>query len=382
MKNIVIVTQVKVFLHNNGYYADSSFAKIIERYHKSFGKVCLVTRVLKTDDIKAGYIDISDCCEEVFNVGSVARFLFSRIDSRLKTIIKNADFVVLRVPSMVSMRLYNVVKKAKKIYMTEVIGCAWDAYWNHSLLGKIIAPFMLGKMKRVVRGAKYSVYVTQEFLQRRYPCRGEGVGVSDVCIDKIDAPKTYKNFDRKNITIMTAGAVNVKYKGQRYVIRAMEKLKKRGINAKYYLAGKGDNDALKKLAKRCGVSKDVIFLGMLSRNELAGWMKKIDIYIQPSLQEGLPRSLLEAMSYGCVCLGANTGGIPELLDKKNIFRRGKTEAVYNSIISILDEDFSIISADNAKRAGLYKSSLLDKTRNGFYKKINKEMGFYETTVYD
>ena len=40
----------------------------------------------------------------------------------------------------------------------------------------------------------------------------------------------------------------------------------------------------------------------------------IDVFIMPSLQEGLPRSMVEAMSRGCNVIGSRVGGIPELLD--------------------------------------------------------------------
>jgi glycosyltransferase involved in cell wall biosynthesis len=44
------------------------------------------------------------------------------------------------------------------------------------------------------------------------------------------------------------------------------------------------------------------------------WLSAGDIYVQPSHTEGLPRSLIEAMSVGLPCVGTNVGGIPELLD--------------------------------------------------------------------
>jgi glycosyltransferase involved in cell wall biosynthesis len=43
------------------------------------------------------------------------------------------------------------------------------------------------------------------------------------------------------------------------------------------------------------------------------WLDRIDIYLQPSRQEGLPRALIEAMARACPALGSTAGGIPELL---------------------------------------------------------------------
>ena len=50
-------------------------------------------------------------------------------------------------------------------------------------------------------------------------------------------------------------------------------------------------------------------------------LDECDIYLQPSLQEGLPRSVIEAMSRGCACIGAATAGIPELLESEYVVKR-------------------------------------------------------------
>ena len=45
----------------------------------------------------------------------------------------------------------------------EVVGCAWDALWNHSYKGKILAPKSYMSMRRAVSKAPYVVYVTNGF---------------------------------------------------------------------------------------------------------------------------------------------------------------------------------------------------------------------------
>jgi glycosyltransferase involved in cell wall biosynthesis len=63
------------------------------------------------------------------------------------------------------------------------------------------------------------------------------------------------------------------------------------------------------------------------------WLDAIDIYVQPSRQEGLPRALIEAMSRGLPAFGARTGGIPELIDEKFLFSNTRTNI--DEICSIL-----------------------------------------------
>ena len=62
----------------------------------------------------------------------------------------------------------------------EVVGCPWDAYWNYSLKGKIVAPFATYMMKRRVKSAPFVLYVTNKFLQKRYPTKGKKINCSNV----------------------------------------------------------------------------------------------------------------------------------------------------------------------------------------------------------
>ncbi|WP_191907340.1 glycosyltransferase family 4 protein [Vibrio diabolicus] len=75
--------------------------------------------------------------------------------------------------------------------------------------------------------------------------------------------------------------------------------------------GKGDPSRFDGLAKKHGV--DVSFDGFISeKNKILDWLDDIDIYIQPSFQEGLPRATIEAMSRGCIVASSNAGGLNEL----------------------------------------------------------------------
>ena len=53
----------------------------------------------------------------------------------------------------------------------------------------------------------------------------------------------------------------------------------------------------------------------------------MDIYIQPSLTEGLPRALLEAMGRGCPAIASQVGGISELLEASCLHRPGDAEGL-------------------------------------------------------
>lgn len=376
--NSLIATDVRVYKNDNRYYTDNGFFRILERYSKKFENLTLLTRIFEKNEIPENSCEITNLCINFEGINSLKDALIGKHNKKIYNLVKNSDFIIVRVPSIIPFCVSKYAIKQKKIYMAEIMGCAWDAYWNHSIIGKLLAPYVFLKMKRIVYNAKYATYVTQRFLQNRYPCKNANIGVSNVCIKNIEKVKKYNKTKKNEMTFLTAAAVNVKYKGQKFMIKAMKKLKKQNIHIKYFLAGKGDNKYLKKLAKKYKLSNNVIFLGELKHDELLEQMKKIDVYIQPSLQEGLPRSLIEAMSCGCVCLGSTTAGIPELLDSKYIFKRGKVKPIVNAVKNILTEDWEKISKENIKKSEEYLEDKLNKKRFDYYDKIIEDLEHIET----
>ena len=309
--------------------------------------------------------------------------------AKLEEEVKKSDAVIIRLPSFLGNKACKLALKYNKPYMIEMVGCAWDSLYNHGIKGKIIAPYSLFITRKYVKNAPFVLYVTEKFLQKRYPTKGKTVGVSDVIItpmtdlekeQRIDKIRNYKK--QKPIKIGTTAAVNVSYKGQRFVIEALGMLKKKGItNFEYHLAGSGDQSALKSVAESCNVSDKVIFHGNVKHEELNSFLDSLDVYIQPSLQEGLPRALVEAMSRGLLCIGADTGGIPELLEDKWICQDKKrlsveiAEKLKYTLNSDKLEDSVIF---NINRSNDFREEKLTQKRDSFMqefisyaKKINR-----------
>ena len=303
------------------------------------------------------------------------------IKKQVKDIINKVDVVIVREPSELASIAYEEAVRQKKRILVEMVGCVWDSLSNYNFLGKILAPYFFIKTKRIIKNSKYVIYVTNEFLQKRYPTLGESVGCSDVELQEINEEILEKRIKRikeekenHKIILGTLAAIDVKYKGQEYVIKAIAKLKNEGYNIEYQLVGGGKKERLEKLVTKLGVKDNVKFLGSKSHDEVFDWLYNIDIYIQPSKQEGLPRALVEAMSMACPCIGSNTGGIPELLQQNFIFKKGK----YKDLITLLknfDTESRIEQAKtNFEKSKEYSKENLDKKRLEFYSKVlSKEL---------
>src|SRR5690625_3888191 len=114
--------------------------------------------------------------------------------------------------------------------------------------------------------------------------------------------------------------------------------------------------------------EQVKFLGPMLHKDVFDWLETIDIYVQPSRQEGLPRALIEAMSRAIPAFGANTAGIPELLEDDFIF--SNTRNNINEICSILlsyNKRMMLYQAKrNYKESKRYDKSIIESTRNSFF----------------
>lgn len=121
-----------------------------------------------------------------------------------------------------------------------------------------MASYSLFNLKKVVKKAPYIVYVNNEFLQKRYPTKGKSNNCSNVILTKFDDLVLKRRLDKiglmKNtskLVIGTIAAVNVRFKGQQYVIEALGQLRKESItNFEYQLVGDGDQSYLKLVAKK------------------------------------------------------------------------------------------------------------------------------------
>lgn len=318
------VFDTRFIKYNDNYYSTNlSASTLAERYLSVFDEMVVVGRYKEVSESPKGkLVQCNDdhirfqCIKDEHPLKRVLHFGSS--NKVLKRALRECDAVICR-----GWRGTTTSRKLGKPYMVEVVNCAWDSYWNHSFLGKLVAPVMYMIRRITTKNAPYVQYVTNEFLQRRYPTNGKSIGVSDVALQENTSKdilsyrleKISAKFPNEKIVIGTAAAVNVKFKGQRFVIKALAKLKKQGLtNFEYQMAGGGSNQKLKKLADKLGVSEQVVFKGSIIHDEIFSWYDSLDIYIQPSLQEGLPRAMIEAMSRGLPCYGTRTGGIPELID--------------------------------------------------------------------
>jgi len=105
-------------------------------------------------------------------------------------------------------------------------------------------------------------------------------------------------------------------KGLPYLIQAVSILDKTAYPFKLLIIGEGPQESdIKRLVLNHGLATHVIFLGF--KENIDELLPAIDIFVLPSLTEGTPMALLEAMSYGVPVIASAVGGIPKII-KNNV----------------------------------------------------------------
>lgn len=378
---IISIIQDRPIEKFNGDYYMGNFSDIIK-----YGKLCdhlfyccSIVEVDSEEKIKGiKKIDMTNVSiQEVIKSPLKELFHTSSFNKRqVVDVVTKADLVVIKCPSITLGKwAFDYVRKINKKYILEYIACAWDSYWYHDIRGKIMAPYSYYNAKRMAEKAHNVIYVTSKFLQSRYPTGGNSIACSNVVLmdmhpgvllSRLDKINNATNYNR--LKLGTVGAVNVAFKGQQYVIEALYKLKKKGFIYDYFLAGGGDNNRLKSMVMKFHLEDQVHFVGVISKEKMNDFYDSLDIYVHPSLAEGLPRVVIEAESRALPACGANAAGTPELLETDFIFRKQDSDDICRVLLRFTKERMLEQSRANYNRAAEYMLDVLDARRQVFYKK--------------
>lgn len=391
MKAIFAHSFPMIFDEYNNVYSQGGFSyDVWKRYLRHFDELTIIARkkgTIKSDkDKDKQKLTVSSGPGvqffEVPNLSSVKGQLINKNKASqiIKSQLRKADVLIARLPSEVGALAIKMAIKERKPYLVEVVGCPYDAlrlYGN--LKGKFYAPISRFKTKSLIRNSNYTVYVTKDYLQSKYPTNGSNINISNVNIADFDVEVLNNRIksinridDRKKIKIGMIGSLNSKYKGFDLAIEYLSRLKSTLPEFEIHILGPGDPSNFDELLDKYDMRSLVYFDGILpSGSEVFQWLDEIDIYIHPSLTEGLPRALVEAMSRGCPAIGSIVGGIPELITEKFLFDPKDYKEFSDCIIKLVTsrQMMNLQAKSNFYTAKEYTSDTLLKRRDEFIQKF-------------
>ena len=299
-----------------------------------------------------------------------------RARRELHALILQADAVIVRLPTELGREAAHLAMRAGKPVAVEIGGCAFDDLRSQgSIQGKLYAPLAYLRTRAVVRHSHWASYVTQEFLQARYPA---AKGARTVACSNVDIPDearaplerrlTNIAASAEPLTFGTVGSLHGKFKGVQHAIAALGSVAAQLPPFRYRVLGGGDPAPWRQLAAQHGLEDRVEFCGTLPAGAAVhGWLDDIDVYVQPSLREGLPRALIEAMSRACPAIASNVAGIPELLPPTQIHAPGDISALGTLILRSVPSETRLRLADqNYTRSRDFVQPKLAAIRDGFW----------------
>lgn len=307
-------------------------------------------------------------------------FRSSKLDRRVRSAVEAADAVAARLPSEIGLLAVSHARRLGKPYAVEVVGCAWDSYSTNGAPGaRLYAPLAFFRARRAIAAAPLALYVTASWLQQRYPTSGLRSSASNVLLKLPSATDVRRREKRlsdlaggKRPVLGTIGTLSVKYKGLETAFEAVARLRSSGIDLTYRVLGPGPIEPWRRMTDRLGIGDLVHFDGTRSAGaEVNDWLDGIDIYLQPSFTEGLPRAMIEAMSRGAACIGSTCGGIPELLEPSRLHAPGDVAALADCIDRLVADPAALAAASRADRETTrqFDPEELKKRRSDFYAQL-------------
>lgn len=278
--------------------------------------------------------------------------------------VADCDALILRGVSEFGWMAFQSAQRLGKPIAMEVVADAFDDLWHHgSAAAKALAPIRLKRARAMTGGASHLIYVTEKTLQKRYPPNPSAVSVehaSNVEIADPDPQILAARLERiavmakgEAIKVGVIGSLEHRLKGIDIAVQACAALPP---SVKLQVVGPGDPAPYKAMPGGARVD----FMGLMpSGMHVDGWLRTLDLYIQPSRQEGLPRAIIEAMAMALPVIASDVGGIPELLDPQSIVPRDDTAALARAVSKLLSDPTTMIAQarrnfDHAKEYGVSK----------------------------
>jgi len=383
-------------------YVESVFDyDFYKRYLQIFDKVYVVARVSNMQPPEGKKVASGENVEflELPSFRGPWQYVFNfRLINRLvKTYVEMCGVAIFRIPGATANIMCKKYSKTEKPFAIEVIADPWESFSKGTIVSitrPIIRVLWTKFVARMCLQANGVAYVTKEYLQKKYPSNKmlnpgddnyfdtyySSVELKD---DSFGKPKKY--VGKKHFVISHVANTFASYgKGHTILMKALKLVRERGYEVNVVFIGDGPlMQKFKKLSRELAIDKYVCFLGRLPNGDVVrDELEKTDLFVFPTVSEGMPRVLLEAMSVGLPCISSPVGGITEIINKEYLIRYDDYDGYANKIISLISdpEVMENLSRYNISVARNYSNSILSERRRIFYGKLRRiaEKNFIES----
>lgn len=390
--NVLVVADGHYYVTKDGcVYADSVYDyNFYARYLTAFDHVYAAIRAIEVDQIPSGkkmcsgpnvsfvflpyYRGPIEYIKKYFSIRKVIR-----------AYCKTFDCAIFRIPSATANIFCQYFSRTKKPFAVEVVVDPWENFGPRATGNRIIRSIIRYSWTHLVKNmcakATGASYVTQEYLQSKYPPRAmKDPDAFTSSYSSVELPdhlfadaKKWDNRQQKFHISHVANYFSGYGKGHITLIQAIKILNERSWDVTIHFVGDGPKrKEFEEYAKKLGIADKVLFVGRLTNgDEVRKTIRNTDIFALPTFAEGLPRALLEAMSEGLPCLSSPVCGIPEVLSKEFLYDFDDAKGFASGIERLISntELMEKVGANNLSTAHKFSSTLLNKRRSEFYLKL-------------
>jgi len=295
------------------------------------------------------------------------------------------EAVILRAPGTLATIAAGILRARGAPFSLEVVGDPWEGFGpsaNHHPLRPFFRRWTAHELRRQCREARVVLYVTQQALQARYPCRAGAPGRAEVvghAVSDVEmgssafASHEPREEGQRPWELVCVAAMDQPYKGLDVLLRAMAARTRKGDALSLTLLGDGpERPSLERLAAELGLASSVHFKGWVTAGaSVQAHLDAADLFVLPSRVEGLPRALIEAMGRGLPCVATAVGGIPELLPREALVPPGDVDALADRIGACLASSAlrGEMGKANLARAREYGEGVLQPRREAFLRGV-------------
>tara|TARA_B100001059_G_scaffold25570_1_gene20551 strand:- start:1622 stop:2674 length:1053 start_codon:yes stop_codon:yes gene_type:complete len=146
-------------------------------------------------------------------------------------------------------------------------------------------------------------------------------------------------------------------------------------NARLLVAGNGDIHSLVTLCSELGISEKVEFLGWINKDQKLDLLARTDVVVLPSYAEGLPMSILEAMSVGLPVITTPVGAVEDAITHNEhglLVKPGNVDQISSALSELAqssDKRTQLGEAAKVKFLKCFKDDVVAKTLSDYYQQL-------------
>ncbi|NGT96810.1 glycosyltransferase family 4 protein [Clostridium perfringens] len=277
----------------------------------------------------------------------------------LRNLIKFKKFDVIHVHSIVSNLIFQLanIRLGNKSIITVHSRSDFDRKRNiKGILMNNLEIFLLNRNTEIVCVSNsIKEYLLEKGLSKNIEVIHNGIYGINQKASHLQIEKFKVKYSKVDSLLLIYIGRLTEVKGIYNLISIIKKISKKNKNVDFLVLGEGELKLMfdEEIEKK--QLKNVKLLGF--QNQIKDYLPYCDFLIMPSNMEGIPITILEAMSCSIPCIASNVGGIPEIINEKN-------GVLYNNN----NLDYIIEKIDYYEK----NRKLIDNLKNKAYKDFNEK----------